>query len=138
MIFETVINACSCSWNALLYVESWMRIDNNAIQMKLPNRTDSNIYECKSSLFLSPSREVKKCTTWTVKFVVNVLLPTHLHNIWWNLGYWGHCRKPIILLWDIYTTIVNPFGLVYRLPFRALLPEPVYNMGYLNCCWQPL
>jgi hypothetical protein len=28
------------------------------------------------SLFLSASTEVKKCTTWTVKFVINVLLPT--------------------------------------------------------------
>ena len=49
--------------------------------MKLPNRTDSNIFECKSSLFLSASTEVKKCTTWTVKFVVNELLPTHLHYL---------------------------------------------------------
>ena len=62
--------------------------------MKLPNRTDTNIYECKSSLFLSASTEVKKCTTWTVKFVVNELLPTHLHY----LGkYLSHPVQPICL-----------------------------------------
>ena len=84
MVFKTVgfRNSFQCLllFPTILYVESWVRIDNNAIQMKLPNRTDSNIFECKSSLFLSASTEVKKCTTWTVKFVVNELLPTHLHH----------------------------------------------------------
>ena len=132
---------CLLLFPTLLYVETWVRIDNNAIQMKLPNRTDTNIYECKSSLFLSASTEVKKCTTWTVKFVVNELLPTHLHYLvksrllrallkthYITIGYW--------------TTFVNPLSLVYRQfrgsLFRVLLPEPIYNMGYLNCCCQPL
>ena len=92
---------CLLLFPTLLYVETWVRIDNNAIQMKLPNRTDTNIYECKSSLFLSASTEVKKCTTWTVKFVVNELLPTHLHHLVKSIGYWVHCRKPIILLFAL-------------------------------------
>ena len=138
LIFKIVSNDCSCSRLYCMIV----RIDNNAIQMKLPNRTDTNIHECKSSLFLSASAEVKKCTTWTVKFVVNELLPTHLHHLVKSrlLSALSKTHYITIRSW---TTFVNPFRLVYRLLFRgslfrALLPEPIYNMGYLNCCCQPL
>ena len=55
-------------------------------------------------------------TDWTICIAVGNPIPVPsclvccyqpIYTIWWNLGYPGHCYQPI------------------------------YNMGYLHCCWQP-
>ena len=55
-------------------------------------------------------------TVWAICIAVGNPIPVPsclvccyqpIYTIWWNLGYPGHCYQPI------------------------------YNMGYLHCCWQP-